>query len=55
MITAEQALERLKALHDSTDPEAAHSEADSVLCELLGALGHNDVVKAWEAVEKWFA
>lgn len=54
-MTREEAVERLRALHGDTDIEIAHGEADDVLCELLMSLGYNDVVSAWEAVEKWYA
>ena len=39
----------------SDDTEMAHSAADRVLCELLIALGLDDVVVAWDEVEKWYA
>lgn len=48
------ALRRLQAI-GSGDPEAAHSQADEVLCDLLRQLGHDDVVEAWDAVPKWYA
>ena len=47
-------LERI-AEESAGDPEAAHSEADEVLCELLKTLGYENVVKAWQSVEKWYA
>jgi hypothetical protein len=49
------ALDRLIALQSSEDPEAAHSEADDVLCGLLKSLGYADVVAEWEKVERWYA
>lgn len=54
-MTREQAIEKLKNLHGSGDVEAAHGDADDVLCELLKALGYGDVVAAWDDVEKWYA
>jgi len=54
-VTREEAIEKLKKLAGSGDVEAAHGEADEVLCELLRALGYGDVVDAWEDVEKWYA
>jgi hypothetical protein len=55
--TPEQALEELKKLADSGsyDFEVLHSRADDILCELLTALGHKDVVDAWEQIDKWYA
>jgi hypothetical protein len=51
----DEAIKRLKALRGSGDIEAAHSEADGILCELLTALGYSDVVYEWMQVEKWYA
>lgn len=48
-------LEHFKTLAKG-DPEAAHSRADEVLCEFLSSIGHEDIVKAWLAIEpKWYA
>lgn len=35
--------------------EVAHKEADDALCDLLKALGHDDVVELYEQVSKWYA
>lgn len=37
------------------DPESGHVRADEALCALLRGLGFDDVVDAYEAVEKWYA
>ena len=51
--------EAIKSLNDIEklrgDPENWHLAADYVLCELLTSLGYQDVVDAWEKVEKWYA
>jgi hypothetical protein len=54
-MTREEAIAKLKALHGSTDVEAAHGEADQVICDLLTALGYGDVVVAYDDVEKWYS
>lgn len=54
-MTPEQAIAKLKELAKSGDYEMAHSEADEVLLKLLTALGHKDVVKAFDEVGKWYA
>lgn len=54
-MTREKAIAKLKALAGSGDVEAAHGNADDVLCELLRSLGYGDVVNAWDEVEKWYA
>jgi hypothetical protein len=53
-MTKEQALERLAAL-DGFDKEHDHVEADFILCDLLVSLGFEDVVEAFEAIDKWYA
>ena len=50
-----EAIERLKALQDNDDIEAAHSYADEILCDLLTDLGYQCVVSEWEKVPKWYA
>ena len=45
--------EQLKALQSNPDKEAAHSQADKILCDLLNSLGYDDVVKEFENLEKW--
>lgn len=56
-MTREDAIARLKeAIADSIgDPEAAHSNADKVLTDLLTTLGYDDVVAYWNEVHKWYA
>ena len=51
----EKAIADLKALKDSGDIEAAHGDADDILCAFLKVLGYNDIVEAWDAVPKWYA
>jgi hypothetical protein len=55
MMTRERAIKELKHAQKNRDVEAAHATADFVLCELLKALGYEDVVAEWEEVEKWYA
>ena len=54
-MTREQAIELLKAEQNSGDTEAAHGNADDILCQLLTAIGYGDVVAEWEKVDKWYA
>lgn len=49
------AIKKLKKLQGSGDNEAAHNEADAILCDLLTELGYADVVAEWEKIEKWYA
>jgi hypothetical protein len=37
------------------DEEIAHGVADTILCDILKELGFVETVKAFEAVEKWYA
>lgn len=48
-------ISKLKALQSNTDIEAAHNQADKILCDLLNSLGYDDVVKEFENLEKWYA
>ena len=49
------ALLGLQQLRGAADPEAAHSDADDILCDLLVDLGFSEVVEAFHAVPKWYA
>lgn len=55
MMTRERAIKQLKAQVENDDLEAAHEEADFILCELLEALGYLDVVEVWREVGKYYA
>lgn len=48
-------MDRLKAAQDNCDTESAHADADTVLCDLLDALGYKKVVEEYDKVEKWYA
>lgn len=50
-----EAIYQLKDLQSSNDTEAAHAEADDILCTLLDVLGCKEVVKEYKAVPKWYA
>lgn len=54
-MTREEAIEKLKECQKNRDIEAAHSDADDVLCKLLSSLGYADVIEQWEKVDKWYA
>lgn len=51
----EQAIANLQDLINSGDTEIAHSNADDILCQLLISLGYQDVVDAWNKIDKWYA
>ena len=48
-------LEELKKLANGDDPETDHARADGLLCDILEQLGEDEIVKAFRAVEKWYA
>lgn len=52
-----EAILLLRTLQDSDDTEAAHSEADDILCQVLTHLGgtYEDVVTEFRAIRKWYA
>lgn len=54
-MTKEKAIEMLKLQQQNFDPEAAHAEADDILCHLLASLGHQDVVDEYNKVKRWYA
>lgn len=54
-MNAQEAIWLLDEIAKSGDTEAAHRNADKVLCALLKTMGFDDVVEAWEKVEKWYA
>ena len=55
-MTGREAIGRLQELQGETfDTEDAHLKADKVLCELLKAIGYDDVIKEWHKVRKWYA
>lgn len=52
------AIERLKALAaiaEEGDREEPHIEADGIPCEVLVKLGFEDLVDAYNEIEKWWA
>ena len=53
----QKSLSRLKELvnKEYPDEEEDHSEADRILCDMLNALGYNDLTDAWDNVEKWYS
>lgn len=55
-MTREEAIAALKELQCSGgDVEMDHIRADDVLCEILKALGYEDVVIEYDAINKWYA
>jgi len=54
-MTKEEALDQLRNLISNDDTEAAHMQADRILTKLLGQLGYEDVVRAWEKIPKRYA
>ena len=54
-MTKEEAIKELKKAKTNGNTEHAHANADDVLCKLLTALGHADVVAEYDKVGKWYA
>lgn len=46
---------KLIELQEFKDFEAAHSMADSLLCEFLESIGHKDIVEEFNKVGKYYA
>ena len=53
----QKSLARLKELANKEypDEEEDHCESDRILCDMLNALGYNDLTEAWDNVEKWYS
>lgn len=56
-MNAEEYIAKMSAIADESkdDPEAAHIEADGLLCEILKNIGLSDVVREFYRVHKWYA
>ena len=51
----EMALAAMKEAAANDDTEAAHGNADDVLCDFLSSLGYTDLVDEYHKVKKWYA
>jgi hypothetical protein len=51
----ETAIFLLKKEQKNTSTEDAHGNADTILCNLLIALGYQDVVVEYDKIKKWYA
>lgn len=54
-MTKEDAIRELTALIGCGDTEAAHVQADEIICKYLDYLGHSDVVEVYDKIYKWYA
>ena len=50
-----KAVAKLKELQECHDWEAAHGDADDLLCDLLRELGYSEVADEFDEVGKWYA
>lgn len=48
-------VEKMKGCVENGDTEAAHGDADDLLCEFLRKLGYNELVEKYLEVNKWYA
>lgn len=54
-MTEQQAIEAINEECHTRDIECDHALADKIIMDFLTDLGHTELVKAWEDVEKWYA
>lgn len=56
-MTPDEAIERLQWCYEisRSDREAAHVKADETLCAFLTALGYDDVVEAFNDIDKRYS
>ena len=45
---------RMRKIAKDPDTEAAHAEADKLLCEMLKQLGYGAGVKVFEDMDRWY-
>jgi polyhydroxyalkanoate synthesis regulator phasin len=50
-----QVVEQMQQLEDNDDTEEAHIEADKLLCSFLRELGYDELVDAFEDIDKWYS
>lgn len=48
-------IDQMKDLQGNGDTEMQHAEADEILCRILIELGHQELVKEYYKVNKWYA
>lgn len=53
----QKSLARLEELVNKKypDEEEDHAEADGILCDMLNALGYNDLTDLWDKIGKWYS
>lgn len=54
-IDIEKYMERMIDAVNNGDTEAAHGDADGILCELLSELGYGELIGLYSKVDKWYA
>ena len=55
MYNIDEIIKKMKTLNMIDDPEEAHMIADELLCKVLNELDFNQLVKAFDDVNKWYA
>ena len=55
-MTPQQFTEAMRSLlhRTSLEPEAAHLEADQLMCELLRQLGYGEGIDLFDGLQKWY-
>lgn len=54
-MTKQEVKAKLRELAKWGDTEIAHIEADKAIMDFLTQLGHEDVVKLFDKIDKWYA
>ena len=54
-LSKKELIKILKEQQKNMDAEVAHLTADRILCAFLIKIGHEDIVKEWIKVYKWYA
>ena len=53
--TIEEIIAKLKELQQDDDTEAAHIQADWIICNLLHDLGYTELTKEYDKISTWYA
>ena len=54
-MTPEEFAAKMQEIAEAGDPEAAHTEADALMCKVLAALGYEAGVRTFRHMRKWYA
>ena len=54
-MSPEEFAQRMREIAENSDTEAAHGEADKLMCDVLRSLGYSEGIDIFDSMEKWYA